>query len=214
MKKHKLIKFLLAGSLLPIISIPIVSLKVDDTSNIKLNKNSDISISKDSYDWVTNMFKAYYKKLNIPDNLTENKNYIENKHNKVGIIETDDIDETLLLSKNKNFSFNKMKKDYFRIGSHSQIVTSIVGTDMGINPSAEMYFPALNYKTEKKGVFDPLEEFIQYMIDNGVNIINLSLGYITELFTYDGLNNETLNDDLLDYETIPEFRSFKGLKNE
>ncbi|SJZ59886.1 S8 family serine peptidase [Mycoplasmopsis verecunda] len=183
--KNKLKKkflFTAIGVMPPIaLTTPMVAAASNVSTTIKLNKNSNLSMDENLYNELTNMYKAYYHRLGIDEQ--ENITYKSEKSDsdKVGIIEVNDIDENLLMSKNPNFTFNKMQKNYFKKDYHAASVASIIGTDMGINPNANIYFAALNYKDHTKDNLDKLVESIEYMKENNVKIVNLSLGLFSEV---------------------------------
>nr|WP_307934775.1 S8 family serine peptidase [Mycoplasmopsis bovis] len=94
------------------------------------------------------------------------------KYNKVGIVEVSDLDSNYLLSQNDQFKFikthysqpNKKNDD-----NHGYAVTSIIGTDFGINQNASIYYTFLNDDDTVKAVKN-----LYYKYD--VKLINMSLG--------------------------------------
>lgn len=146
-----------------------VSAVLPATNNqVKLNKDSSELINWDDYKRLVKMYTPYYSKLGVWDREWMPTNYSSNKYDKVGIIEVDDFDSSHLLSQNSSFVFKRTNsKEIYRKSNHGYAVTSIIGTDFGINPNASIYYEAS----------DNLIESIKNLYNNyGVRLINMSLG--------------------------------------
>nr|WP_282460706.1 hypothetical protein [Mycoplasmopsis bovis] len=146
-----------------------VSAVLPATNNqVKLNKDSSELINWDDYKRLVKMYTPYYSKLGVWDREWMPTNYSSNKYDKVGIIEVDDFDSSHLLSQNSSFVFKRTNsKEIYRKSNHGYPVTSIIGTDFGINPNASIYYEAS----------DNLIESIKNLYNNyGVRLINMSLG--------------------------------------
>ncbi|MHA0272636.1 S8 family serine peptidase [Mycoplasma sp. 48589B] len=200
------LKKLVLGSLIPIIAVATsISANFNDNINGKANKNSNENLSQNAYNALKVMYEGYYKKMNIERNI-DNFVYDETKddYNKVGIIDVDDINENLLISKDKNFTFNKLNVPYRREDSHGEIVTSIIGTDMGINPNANIYYAGINFIDKNDdnalNIYSKLDKAVAYMAENNVNIVNLSLKIFDEIISPSIDNNRY--DDFFSKEDI------------
>ncbi|TKA59120.1 hypothetical protein MBOVa_5470 [Mycoplasmopsis bovis 8790] len=147
--------------------LPIVNEKV------KLNKNSSISIVESDYNQLIKMYIPYYNKLGVRGRDRIPIGYTNSKYNKVGIVEVSDFDSNYLLSQNDQFQFIKTHSgissnegDY---NNHGFAVTSIIGTDFGINQNASIYYTSLNNVDTVNAVKNLYYKY-------GVKLINMSLG--------------------------------------
>ncbi|WP_029608559.1 S8 family serine peptidase [Mycoplasma simbae] len=163
---------------IPCLSLSSVSAKITD-------KNSYINnINITEYNTIKNLLTPYYHKLGLGKYLNKVENYNSTDFDKVGIIEVDDVDSTLLLSKNPNFTLVKIKNEEEHVyGDHGFYVTSIVGTDLGINKNARVYF---DYIYEEDDDADNiLLKKVKYMHQNhGISLFNMSLGHEGSPYNY------------------------------
>ncbi|UWV86475.1 hypothetical protein NW063_01945 [Mycoplasmopsis cynos] len=139
----KIKKLLLTFTTMPILlPIVVVSYKSNDNNETKIhiNKNSTIEISKKDYKTIMNFYKPYYERLGLKYEIN-NTNYDNNgDYNNVGIIEVNGLkDYNSFLSQNDNFKFNVLNNDE-ETGRYGYAVTSIIGTDTGINKNANIYY--------------------------------------------------------------------------
>ncbi|WP_044283844.1 hypothetical protein [Mycoplasmopsis canis] len=188
----KLLKKMFLTLILPIIIVPTISLspnskRSDDDIKYKLNKK---------------LFEPYYKRLGLENVLKNNKFRIPEKYDKVGILEPENFDHNSLIStNNKNFKFHnlsKTKENDENKSLHAYSVSSIIGTDLGININAEIYFDS-NLNTSN------ILDKIKNMKENfGVSIFNCSWGFsdlsdnITKHFeNYISADVEQINNELL-----------------
>ncbi|WP_426461365.1 S8 family serine peptidase [Mycoplasma hafezii] len=175
MKLYKILKIV---AFLAPLSIPIIIVSASSSTNNY--RNFVLQELK-------NTFQVYYQKLGI--NITDRKNQITSfntNFNKVGILELSNkkFDE-YLYSSNQTFKINYLnstdinkekitEKDIHSMESdspnHPIAVSSIIGTDLGINRNANIYYAkAPNKKQNLLNIFSQFKS-------NGVNIVNISLG--------------------------------------
>ncbi|ADR25000.1 S8 family serine peptidase [Mycoplasmopsis bovis] len=187
---NKLNKLILSPIYLtPIFSVSGLLKIVDD--KVKLNKDSSISIDESDYKQLIRMYVPYYNKLGVRGRDRRPTNYSSSKYNKVGIVEVSDLDSNYLLSQNDQFKFikthysqpNKKNDD-----NHGYAVTSIIGTDFGINQNASIYYTFLNDDDTVKAVKN-----LYYKYD--VKLINMSLGP-TSIFDLVGIKTSNSNSHI------------------
>ncbi|UUM25687.1 S8 family serine peptidase [Mycoplasmopsis agalactiae] len=157
--------------LTPILFAPFFSVSAvlpATNSQVKLNKDSSELINWDDYKHLVKMYTPYYSKLGVWDREWVPTSYSSNKYDKVGIIEVDDFDDNYLLSQNSDFLFKKTNSNStYKKGNHGYAVTSIIGTDFGINPNASIYYEAS----------ENLLKSVKNLHNNyGIKLINMSLG--------------------------------------
>ncbi len=144
---------------------------VDD--KVKLNKDSSISIDESDYKQLIRMYVPYYNKLGVRGRDRRPTNYSSSKYNKVGIVEVSDFDSNYLLSQNDQFQFIKthysQPNNKNKYSNHGYAVTSIIGTDFGINQNASIYYTSLNNVDTVNAVKNLYYKY-------GVKLINMSLG--------------------------------------
>ncbi|WVV22500.1 S8 family serine peptidase [Mycoplasmopsis agalactiae] len=160
---------------------------VDD--KVKLNKDSSISIDESDYKQLIRMYVPYYNKLGVRGRDRRPTNYSSSKYNKVGIVEVSDFDSNYLLSQNDQFQFIKThstksnnEKSY---SNHGYAVTSIIGTDFGINQNASIYYTSLNNVDTVNAVKNLYYKY-------GVKLINMSLGPMS---IFDQVGRKTTNSN-------------------
>lgn len=139
------------------VSLPTISLSTAVDSNKKYTKNE---ITK-------KFFEPYYKRLGINIDLYD-KDREQNEYDKVGVIEVDNFKEKLFFSK-KDLEFNNLSK-FKEYSMHGFAVSSLVGTDMGINKNARIYFDTIDTKDMVGAVKNMNEQF-------NVKLFNISAGY-------------------------------------
>ncbi|WP_416754298.1 S8 family serine peptidase [Mycoplasma sp. 654] len=192
MKKNKLL-LLLTGSLLSsAIITPMVAASTTaetNTTKIKINSTSPITITEEQYNTIKDFYSIFYKKMGVsPWHRNSNSTNIDKTSamNKVGVLEVDYSNLDYLLSSKKNFDINYFdsKEDILvnRNSWHGSAVSSIIGSDTGINPDANIYYAALQYRDNKnemhKNNLDRFNKILEWYKNNNVNIINMSYGLL------------------------------------
>ncbi|WLP85373.1 S8 family serine peptidase [Mycoplasma seminis] len=183
--KIKNIFAILGIGLLPIVSTSFISAtinkevktkNIDELSkdkNISINSKNNYQISEFDYEILKEFYKPYYNKLGLRYHLNQyskgaklDKN---SPYNKVGIIEVDNSNLSYLPSKLVDFEINKKENIANNVyDTHGIGVASLIGTDTGINKKANIFFTSL---TDNGNDY---RESLDYMVKNGVNIINMS----------------------------------------
>ncbi|MFV8474487.1 S8 family serine peptidase [Mycoplasma sp. Z631] len=226
MKKHKLL--LLFGALITnsIVVVPIVSTNTTKSTvnddDIKINIKSNIHLDKEGINLLKNLYSDYYRKMGVSD-WHRNYDFINidktSKMNRVGIIEVNYCDMNYLLSSKRNFEINYFDKSFIAENAyHGTAVTSIIGTDTGINPNSNIFYAALKYKDKNnKSYPENISRFrsiLDWYKSNDVNIINMSFGpqNIFEMNKIDYLNWRSIEDNFI--ENINESDSWKYIVSE
>ncbi|BAW18378.1 peptidase [Mycoplasmopsis bovigenitalium] len=205
-----------------IATLPLFSASVAVTSNSKFRKtnvSSNIDLDIDDYNKIIKIYEPYYRKLGVINRDIGKYNKTDNADlNKVGIIELEDLDVKYLVSKDEKFKVVKETDQLSskKYGNHAWAVTSIIGTDIGVNPDAELYFTYLNGRSK----FSVIKEMHE---KHNIKIFNLSLGYNGKpsFYTkrrfdsvYDSkTSKEKIADDLISRDISTNLITLKELKS-
>ncbi|WP_426461566.1 S8 family serine peptidase [Mycoplasma hafezii] len=193
---------------LVMITLPIIPVVFVSSLNYSNNDVNDF-INKNNFD---DLFQMYYQKLGVNKNERKTSNNIDlnSNFNKVGIIELADqkFDNNLYSTKN-NFHINYVgnltsttNEDNLR---HVSAVASIIGTDLGINPNANIFYAKSPYGKEEK------LKLLSTLKDKGVNIVNMSIGYPYRYYKWSDLNEK--RRDLLTDEKLKKILDLVTLNN-
>jgi serine protease AprX len=154
----------------------IVSLPVKNI--VKLAKNDDIS-SMDMYYDLKKSDETYYSIPNINGNYTRDTKNLKGSGIKVGILETYYADKSNIQLSDRDIRFDisdEQAED--RVSEHATKVTSIVvGKTQGIVPDATVYLATARNRIEDYAK-------IEWLISQGVNVINYSAGYASSTGLY------------------------------
>ncbi|VEU60449.1 Subtilase family [Mycoplasmopsis bovigenitalium] len=110
--------------------------------------------TSEEYSKIKDIYRPYYLKHAVYYNRDDDYDNDMNNYNKVGIIEVENFDRNYLLSSDQNFHFDNHSKDAQTSDNHGYAVTSIIGTDLGINKNAKLYYSTL----PTKGFVDLIKE--------------------------------------------------------
>lgn len=134
--------------------------------------NSPLDLPEKDYEYLQNIYDFYYRKLNIHGRDSYSKNKV---YNRVGIVEPDSFETNYLFLKDKEkININQVTKKT-KYDNHGYAVTSIIGTDTGINKNAYLYYEDLSSDEENGN--DILEKVKKLHENHGIKLINLSLGW-------------------------------------
>nr|WP_322959203.1 S8 family serine peptidase [Mycoplasmopsis canis]WQQ12598.1 S8 family serine peptidase [Mycoplasmopsis canis] len=171
--------FKLVFSIAPIILfVPTISLK--STNNTNEDKEHEI---------IKKMFVPYYRRLGLEFDVKNNSYHSPTEYDKVGIIEVNTFETgNLIHKKNPYFKFTNLSSGEKK-GKHPFAVSSIIGTDIGINKNAHIFFDTAINKTYVDAVKNMYNNY-------GVKLFNLSIGQpdLPELITEKYKN--FISDDL------------------
>ncbi|MHA3825759.1 S8 family serine peptidase [Mycoplasma sp. BRA285] len=216
--KNKIIKFL---SLLGVVISPTIVLStsittsVNETTNqnekkIKLNSNNSYEITEFNSHILQEFYRPYYDKLGLKyhlDNQYKEGDSLDlnSPYNKVGIIEVDDSDLSYLPSRLNGFKIEKDAQKPLDIyseldfESHGMAVSSIIGSDIGINKKAHIYFTSLNNYLVNNNL-DRYKKAFEYMKNNDVKVVNLSLAFIKKWSNWDEMEAKKTFDKKINKE--------------
>ncbi|WP_029608796.1 S8 family serine peptidase [Mycoplasma simbae] len=179
MKLKNATKFMSLGTIF--VPLTLVSAKLEKNTNYE---NTIIEkLGESNYELLKKIYLPYYEKLGLKRHLKNNE-YYSTSFDKVGIIEVDGIDKDYLVSKNKNFNINIRENSKNNSWSnHGYAVSSIIGTDLGINKDAIIYYDYLNNVIN--GEYTHLFEKVKFMHENhGVKLFNMSLSHFNTPYLY------------------------------
>ncbi|MFV8476960.1 S8 family serine peptidase [Mycoplasma sp. Z355B] len=190
MKRNKLLLLLTGSFLSGAIITPMVAASTTtetNTTKIKINPTSSIAITQEQYNAIKDFYSIFYKKMGVsPWHRNTNSTNIDktSSMNKVGVLEVNYSNLDYLLSSKKDFDINYFDgKENITVGRnnwHGSAVSSIIGSDTGINPDANIYYAALKYTDNKGGThnnnLDRFNKILEWYKNNNVNIINMSYG--------------------------------------
>ncbi|MFV8478682.1 S8 family serine peptidase [Mycoplasma sp. B6400] len=166
----------------------------------RINKFSDIKISKSELNSIKDIYKTYFDWHKIDKSLLDSNYDLTESYSKVGIIELNGLKKSDIIN-------TKVDLDNFHIHggfidessnnntSHGSKVYSLVSSDFGVNDNANVYYSNLNvisqsnisseekqkilskYPDIETNVYSQLKNSLDYMVKNGVKVANLSLGW-------------------------------------
>ncbi|MFV8473563.1 S8 family serine peptidase [Mycoplasma sp. 31_09] len=155
----------------------------------KLNDKSNIELNTEAVDLLRSMYEPYYKKLGImpSDRIFSKKGIdVDSPYNRVGILEIYNSNSTYIHSSKEGFKINyykEMAKDEKEENMHGYAVSSIIGTDVGINPDANIFYASTSTK-EENDYKNYINTVLNWYKKNNVNIVNLSLGPVLKNIDY------------------------------
>ncbi|QDF65182.1 S8 family serine peptidase [Mycoplasma nasistruthionis] len=176
------LKFLFISPL-PLVSLTQVNAEVKNDTKPKEPKNIET--------W--NLFQEQYEKMSMWNDINaiwkgKLKVYSYNpKAHSVGVIEVNSYDffnKFLANSRVETPWANNIKitnPNYYSNHSmtkHGAVVSSVIGTEFGINKNAKIYYS--NWNGDE---YNELEEIIKNMVDNNVSVINLSYANSSPLYS-------------------------------
>ncbi|SJZ62129.1 S8 family serine peptidase [Mycoplasmopsis verecunda] len=168
------------GSLIILPSFALVSANTNDEKQDLqfINNIVDIKLTNEQINVFRNLFQHYYQKLGVSEwnrNFSADEIDYNSPYNKVGILEVNNEKMDYLLSNKKNFKINYYNYPITSNKLHGAGVTSIIGTDTGINPDANIYYASF-YLNNKESPKNNLRGIFEWFRKNGVNIVNSSTG--------------------------------------
>lgn len=170
----------------------------------KYHKPKDFT--NEEYSKIKDIYRPYYLKHAVYYNRDDDYDNDMHDYNKVGIIEVENFNRNYLLSDDDNFHFKNLSEDTKISDNHGYAVTSIIGTDLGINKNAKLYYSSL-------GSTKPFIDIIKEMHKkHGVKLFNLSFGdkllwpskYKGELLKY-GDNNILMSYELRSFLALAQY---------
>ncbi|MFV8474762.1 S8 family serine peptidase [Mycoplasma sp. Z631] len=191
MKKNKLILLSLGTAVSAFPAIFSVSANTNnetDERKEKLNKNSNIEMNDKALDSMRNLFMPYYKKLGISSwDRTFSSSDIDmtSPYNRAGVLEINNSDMPYMLSSKPNFKINYFKKPVKDLRElHGYAVSSIIGSDVGINPDANIFYASTKNNGQESYAVH-INNVLNWYKSNNVNIINISIGPKIDHISYD-----------------------------
>jgi len=150
---------------------PNIIARVQKKDIAKLEKNDDI-VNIDIFEDVEKSDEVAKSIPNINANYTRDNIHLTGWGVKVGIIEMGypDMSNSQMAGKNITFDISKEEASK-KVSSHATRVTSIIaGNTQGIVPNSTLYVAAAYTRMQDY-------EKIEWLLNNGVNVINYSSGY-------------------------------------
>ncbi|MHA3826056.1 S8 family serine peptidase [Mycoplasma sp. BRA285] len=178
------------------ISIPI-SMSASLSNDVKINKYTNTTISLEQLNSYKNIYSYFFKLHNISKQ--EDLNFdLNESYSKVGIIEVNGIKKSDIINTKINSHNFHVHGDFISEYSntntmHGSKVYSLIGSDLGVNNNANVYYSSLDMinsiknDSEKQNIFNKypdinqniyskIKNSLDYMVANDVKIVNLSLG--------------------------------------
>ncbi|MFV8418430.1 S8 family serine peptidase [Mycoplasma sp. VS299A] len=212
MKKIKKILTLICSSSIAAITVA-TTLSASLEKDVKINKYSDLTLSTSELSSIKNIYKHYFNLHEIDKSLITDDYNLNDSYSKVGIIEINGLKKTDIINTKTNADNFHVHGGFVSENSktttwHGSKVYSLIGADLGVNENANVFYSSFDminqsgisnaekqkilskYPDIEWNVYSQLKNSLDYMVENGVKVVNLSLGI---KFLVNSLSKKSLN---------------------